>query len=300
MPPLELRRLIGPPEPENFENPTGQPLFGFAPEAYESVFDFGCGCGRLARIMMLQKERPRRYVGIDVHRGMVEWSQGNLTPVDPSFRFFHHDVYAHSYAPGNRLQLSQPFPVPDGEATLVIASSVFTHLYISQAEYYLSEIARILRPGGTALTTWFFFDKDSYPFLLEGPHVLYTSERDPTQAVIFDRRWFLDAARRVGLGVQRTTHPPVAGHQWAVYLRRREETPVDAFPLGEQEAEWLCGATAKPMARPEVSPEVAEKLKVHSVDPQSAPQRPTPPPLFGVLAELEATRRQLEEARRFR
>jgi hypothetical protein len=100
--------------------------------------------------------------------------------------------------------------------------------------------------------------------------------------------------------VKNTRHPPVAGHQWAVYLGRREEVPVDAFPLGEDEAEWLCGATAKPMARPEVSAEVAEKLKVHSVDPQSGPHRPEPPPLFGVLAELDATRRALEEARRYR
>src|SRR5262245_45183376 len=214
MPPLELRRLIGPLEPANFENPTGEPLFGFGPEAYEFVFDFGCGCGRLARIMMLQKERPRRYVGIDVHRGMVEWCQKNLTPVDRGFQFVHHDVFAHSYAPGNRLQLSQPFPVGHAAATLVIASSAFTHLSLGQAEYYLREVARLLKPGGTPLPTWFFFDKDSYPFLPEGPHVLYTSERDPTQAVIFARRWSLETARRVGLGVKRTTHPPVAGHQW--------------------------------------------------------------------------------------
>jgi SAM-dependent methyltransferase len=300
MPPLELRRLVGPTEPEAFDNPAGGPVFGFAPEDYESVFDFGCGCGRLARQLLLQKSRPRRYVGIDVHKGMIEWCQRHLTPVDPRYRFFHHDVYAHSYAPGNRLQLSEPFPLADGEASLVLASSVFTHLYLSQAEYYLSEVARILSPGGTAFTTWFFFDRDSYPFLVEGPYCLYVGERDPTQAVIFDRRWFLDTVRRLGLGVKNTIHPPVSGHQWAVSLGRRDATTVDKFPLGEEQAEWLCGATAKPMARPEVAPEVAESLKVHAVDPQSTSSRPTAPPLFGVLAELEATRRALEEARRFR
>jgi SAM-dependent methyltransferase len=300
MPPLELRQLVGPTAPEAFDNPTGEPLFGLSSEAYESVFDFGCGCGRLARILLLQKERPRNYVGIDVHKEMIEWCERHLTPLDPHFRFLHHDVYAHSYAPGNRLQLAEPFPVPDGEATLVIALSVFTHLYLSQAEYYLSEVARILKPGGTALTSWFFFDRDSFPFLVEGPYCLYVGERDPTQAVIFDRRWFLDTVRRLGLGVKSTRHPPVGGHQWAVYLGRREENTVDAFPLGEQEAEWLCGATAKPMARPEVSPDVVESLKVQSTDPRSAPSPPTPPPLFGVLAELDATRRALEEARRGR
>jgi SAM-dependent methyltransferase len=297
---MELRRLVGPTDTESFDNPSGAPLFGLGPETYESVFDFGCGCGRTARQLILQTSRPRRYVGVDVHKGMIEWCQRNLTPADPQFRFLHHDVYAHSYAPGNRLRLSEPFPVADREVTLFIASSVFTHLYLCQAEYYLSEVARVLRPGGTALTTWFFFDRDSFPFLSEGPYSLYAGERDPTQAVIFDRRWFLDTVRRLGLGVRSARHPPVGGHQWAVFLGRREDVPADDFPLGEQDAEWLCGATAKPMARPEVSSDFVQSLKAQAVDVHSAPLRPPPPPLFGALAELEATRRALEEARRRR
>ena len=52
------------------------------------------------------------------------------------FEFLHHDVYAPAYGPGNSLRLSAPFPV-EGEAfSLVLASSVFTHLTRSQAEYY--------------------------------------------------------------------------------------------------------------------------------------------------------------------
>jgi hypothetical protein len=83
-----------------------------------------------------------------------------------------------------------------------------------------------------------------------------------------------------------------------VYLGRREESMVDQFPLGDQDAEWLCGSTAKPMARPEIPPDVVDSLKIHSGDPEVTRGRPSPPPLFGVLAELEATRRALEEARR--
>ena len=41
---------------------------------------------------------------------MIEWCQANLPPRDPNFQFFHHDVYAPDYAPGNSLQLAQPFP----------------------------------------------------------------------------------------------------------------------------------------------------------------------------------------------
>lgn len=83
-------------------------------------------------------------------------------------------------------------------------------------------------------------------------------------------------------------------------MTRRTERTVDRLPLGEQEAEWLSGATAKPMARPEISDAVAESLKVHSVDSKTSSRKAAPPPLFRVLAELEVTRRAPEDATRFR
>jgi SAM-dependent methyltransferase len=300
IPPLELRRMVGPTDAEAFDNPTGRLVYaecGLTAAMYESVLDFGCGCGRLARQLLQQHDRPRRYVGVDVHRGMIEWCQQNLSPVDPNFRFLHHDVWAPGYAPGNTLQLAQPFPVGDGEISLFFASSVFTHLLRRQTEYYLHEIKRILAPEGVAFTTWFFFDRDSFPFLHDGPFALFTGETDPAQAVIYDRRWFLDAVRDLGLGVIRTIRPPLAGHQWVVMLTRRAENMVDEFPLGEQDAEWLCGATAKPTAAPAIQPEAIEKRKVANVDSLPGPVWPQLPALFGPLAELAAMREELERLR---
>jgi SAM-dependent methyltransferase len=287
--------MVGPTEPEAFDNPGGQALFGLPAEAYDSVLDFGCGCGRVARQLLQQNPRPRRYVGVDVHRGMIEWCERHLATLDPGFRFFHHDVYAHSYAPDNSLRLAQPFPMADGECSLLVAISVFTHLYSSQSEYYLRELARVLRQDGMAVTSWFFFDRDSFPFLAEGPFCLFAGERDPTQAVLYDRRWFLDTVRSIGLAVTRTTPPPVPGHQWTVFLARRGPDTVDRFPLGAEGAEWLSGATRKPIASPAVPPEVARMAKVQSVDPPSRSSWPQPPPLFGVLAELGAARKELEK-----
>jgi SAM-dependent methyltransferase len=301
MPPSDLRRMVGPTDSEAYDNPNGEPIYakvGLNPDAYESVFDFGCGCGRIARQLLQQNPKPRRYVGIDVHRQMLEWCQTNLTPVDPNFQFFHHDVYAPGYAPRNTLQLAQPFPVPDEGFSLVIANSVFTHLFRRQTEYYLSEVARILKPNGVAITSWFFFDRDSFPFLLTGPFCLFSSEVNPTEAVIYDRRWFIDIVRNLGLGVRSTIPPSVAGHQWYVFLIRRSVDTVDQFPLGEEKAEWLCGASLKPIAKPALSAEVIQKGKVASNDSQAAPQRLQPPALFGTLAELASTRRELEDMKR--
>jgi SAM-dependent methyltransferase len=285
MPPPEMRPLIGGPSTAaHFDNPSGTPIyadFGLPLETYETVFDFGSGCGRHARRLLQQNPRPRHYVGIDVHSGMIEWCKVNLTPVDRNFQFFHHDVYTPGYAPGNGLQLAQPFPVNDAEFSLVIAHSVFTHLTRSQAEYYLSEVARILAPQGMALTTWFFFDRASFPFLPE-VYCLYTSESDFSQAVLFDREWFITTVRNLGLGVRRTVPPPIAGHQWNVILARRTPDTVDQFPLGEDGAEWVSGASKKPMAETTLPPEKMPKISV----PRIGSYKPELPPLSGALAEL--------------
>jgi SAM-dependent methyltransferase len=192
LPPVEMRGMIGPTDPRFFDNPTGGPVcdhFGLPLEIYGSVFDFGCGCGRQARQLLLQTPRPRRYVGIDANREMVDWCRANLSPIDSGFRFQHHDVYSPSYAPENSLRLAEPFPVEDHAFTLVLAHSVFTHLTQAQAGYYLHEVARILAPEGLAYTSWFFFDRKSFPFLGPGRSCLFIDEAAPSEAVIFDREW---------------------------------------------------------------------------------------------------------------
>jgi hypothetical protein len=227
---------------------------------------------------------------------MLDWCVENLSAIDPNFQFFHHDVYSPTYAPGNSYCLAEAFPVKDGEFSLVLAASVFTHLLKQQAEYYLYEVARILSPRGIAFTSWFFFDKDSFPFVRPGPHCLYVNEIDPTQAVIFDRRWFIDTIRRSGLCVRLTVPPPVAGHQWHVLLEKRTAVAMDRFPLGSDGAEWLCGATEKPRAQPRISQADRERWHVDdTVSPvaseATATAAPPPPILVGPLAELAAIKR---------
>jgi SAM-dependent methyltransferase len=282
IPPLELRQLAGPTDVVAFENYDRKPVyapFDLPVELYDAVFDFGCGCGRVARQLLLQHPKPRRYIGIDLHRGMIDWCRANLTPVDPAFQFLHHDVYSPAWAPRNTLRLAAPFPVGDGEFSLVIAHSVFTHLTKPQTEFYLGEIARVLAPGGVAYTSWFFFDNGSFPFPLEGPFALYTSETDFSQVVVFDRAWFLDTLRRIGLSVRRTELPSVPGHQWKVFLATRTPESVDRFPMGREAAEWLCGAPVEPSG------------KTRQPAAAAGAWRPPVPPLFGPLALFDVMRR---------
>ena len=237
-PPLEMRRLVGPTELDVYDNPTGALVYPWLPaENYEKVFDFGCGCGRVARQLMLQRPSPTTYVGIDLHAGMIEWCQQNLRPAAPNFTFYHHDVFNVAFNPGDGKPMTAPFPTGDWQFTLVNALSVFTHLTEHQAGHYLRECARVLQPQGVFQSSWFLFDKVERPMMDEHHNALYVSYVDPSDAVIFDRAWLRDTARGLGLRIFKVIQPEIRGHQWLVLMTlnpavEEVDLPPDTAPRG--------------------------------------------------------------------
>lgn len=241
LPPLELRELVGPTDPAVFDNPTRAPIFAGLPRAAWDVYvDFGCGCGRSARRLIQQDPRPRRYVGIDLHRGMVQWCQENLAPHAPGFEFVHHDVYSPCLNPDPLRPWIAPLPVADGSCTLMEATSVFTHLVEGQAEHYLDEVARILAPGGRLIATWFLFEKDGFPYMQDGQNALYINDRDPTNAVAYDRDWLLAALAARDLAIAAALPPTVRGFHWRMDIVRAAagvqpvQLPRDEAPVGRR------------------------------------------------------------------
>lgn len=258
IPPLEMRELVGPTEILFFDNPAGTPVFSdIPPECYETVFDFGCGCGRLARQLIQQTLRPSRYVGVDLHEGMVRWCQSNLTPVAPGFSFLHHDVHNRGFNPGGNAQ-TRPFPVEDGAFKLVIAWSVFTHLLEDQVKPYLEEVKRILAPGGVFLSTWFTFDKCDYPMMQSFQNALYINATDPTNAVIFDRDWLKAMLAAAGLKVARVEVPAIRGYQWLLHSVHATE--------GEAGVEFPPDVSATGVLRPPVPQRDASQIGMGSSD----------------------------------
>src|SRR5262249_7425430 len=128
-------------------------------------------------------------------------------------------------------------------------------------------------------------------------------ELHPTQAVIYDRKWFFDVVRYCGLTVQQTVFPPAPGHQWTVFLKRRTPDAIDHFPIGEEGAEWLSGATRRPMAKLAISEAETEKFKVENFPEKdktrlySTGRLPQPQLLNGPLAELIETKTKLAETK---
>ncbi len=195
-PPLALRRLVSPIVDDSYyDNPTGDYVLGpldigpLAPgQAYQRVLDFGCGCGRDARRFLLQRNRPKSYVGLDIHRPMIQWCQENLS-LD-GFSFVHHDVWSPGYGLDNSRHRYLPLTPLGSHFTLIHANSVFTHLHEDQAAFYLREMCSMLAPTGIIHATWFFFNKKWFPMMEENQNTIFVNEHDATQAVYYDWYYF--------------------------------------------------------------------------------------------------------------
>lgn len=239
LPPFEMRQLVGPTDPAFFDNLAGAAIApDIPPDLYESVFDFGCGCGRLARQLLQQDPMPRRYLGIDLHRGMIEWCQRELTAICPSFQFRHHDVFNSGFNPGAGKPMQARFPAADHSFNLIFSWSVFTHILEDQAGFYLGEARRVLHPTGLLVSTWFLFDRRYFPMLQHDQNALYINPTDPTNAVIFDRNWLETTLAANGLGIVHATPPAVRGYHWLLHIaplvsdRPTIPLPPDQAPFG--------------------------------------------------------------------
>jgi SAM-dependent methyltransferase len=231
-PPPEMRALVGPTDVASFDNPTGSLVYEYLqPDQYRRVFDFGCGCGRVARQLILQSPRPEQYLGVDLHRGMIEWARTNLAPAAPGFEFVHHDVYNRSFNPGDGLPEVASLPAPDSAFTLINALSVFTHLTERQAVYYMREAARILAPEGLVHASFFLIDKRQFPVMMESNNVLYLSYEEPSTAVLDDRNWVCRIAADAGLTLVAVVPPRVRNHQWVLmFAHGRSGVEPVGFP----------------------------------------------------------------------
>jgi SAM-dependent methyltransferase len=102
---------------------------GLLLERCERVLDFGCGCGRVIRHL---RHLSAELHGCDSNPVAVEWCTQHL----PFARF---RVNA----------LGSPLSYDSESFDLAYALSVFTHLPQRWQSFWMSELRRILKPGGT-------------------------------------------------------------------------------------------------------------------------------------------------------
>jgi len=122
----------------------------------DAVLDVGSGVGRMAIALAPYLNEHGRYEGFDVVPDGIRWCQQNLTPRYPRFRFQIADVRNRLYNPkGTASATEYRFPFEDGTFDFCFCTSIFTHLLPEEVAHYLAEVARVLRPGGRCLATFF-------------------------------------------------------------------------------------------------------------------------------------------------
>jgi SAM-dependent methyltransferase len=300
LPPLNFRQAVGPTDPAAYANATGAKLYPDLDDPlYESVFDFGCGCGRIARQLIQQHPQPQRYVGVDLHPEMVAWCQANLTPAAPNFTFVHHDVFHESYNPGSHNLRSGPLPASDNSATLVIAHSVFTHILQDDVEHYLREFARITRGDGVARASFFLFDKSEFPMMESWRNALYTDPFILADAVILDRDWLRQTCERAGLAIVAAVLPEFRGYQWVLTFKHADagvesvELPADTAPLATAGATRPASEDDAPTSAKTIGAEQRREDAIAHAR-EAGRQRARADDL---AAQLEATRGELAHTR---
>jgi ubiquinone/menaquinone biosynthesis C-methylase UbiE len=134
-------------------------LGGLRPE--HRVLDIGCGIGRMAvpLTQYLDVEKGR-YSGFDPVEGGIAWCRRFITPVYPNFTFQRLDIAHKLYNPQGKISgEALKLPYTERQFDFVIMTSVVTHLPPDEVLVHLSEVARLLKPGGRLFMTAFVVDR---------------------------------------------------------------------------------------------------------------------------------------------
>ena len=219
-PPAELDYNAGP-----FFTEIGQEFkkhfidFGMKPD--HRVLDVGCGFGRIAIPLTDYLTSKGSYVGFDIVPSGIEWCQKNITPQYSNFMFRHAPVFNRHYNPtGSIAARDYKFPLPSASLNFVFLTSVFTHMVPADVSNYMEEIARVLRPGGRCLITFFLLNGESRP-LMVGPGSTFdfrfamdgfsaVNEKIPEAAIAYSEDDIESLYKRCGLKIV----PPVHYGSW--------------------------------------------------------------------------------------
>jgi SAM-dependent methyltransferase len=144
LPPAKLRVLVcGSADPEYFLDAGRRhaALFremvdrnGIDPEEWTAILDFGVGCGRVAR-WWADVQGPAMY-GCDPNPLLANWTRAHMPFVNAAVS-----------------EQDPPLPYADDSFDFVYALSIFTHLGERHALPWMTELRRIIKPGGLLLLT---------------------------------------------------------------------------------------------------------------------------------------------------
>jgi len=210
LPPWWLRDVGG----SNFEATGREFLRLFIELAHlrpaEQILEIGCGSGRTALPMTGYLSQAGSYTGMDITLEAIHWCQRHITSRYPNFQFLHADLYNRRYNPEGRYYTKDYcFPFNDESFDFIFLTSVFTHLLPEDTKNYLREMARLLRPAGRGLITFFLLNEAQQMLASQGQNDVdfkygsgpyrTRSEITPESAVAYDEVFLGQLIAQCGL-----------------------------------------------------------------------------------------------------
>jgi SAM-dependent methyltransferase len=214
---------------------------GFDIEASDTVVDIGCGDGT---VCVYAGHKGAEVIGIDILPHLVEQTAAAMRGVPArSFRGYVSDA--------------NPIPLPDGIASVVVATEVLEH--VDDPDAFLAELARIGRPGARYLISvpdpvsesvmkaigerWYFekpfhshvFEHSQLDRLLEGAGLRLESRK--YHGFYWSMYWFF----RMAIGIpDELIYAPVSAHpllaHWEATAAEMIKTPRGVALLKELDA----------------------------------------------------------------
>jgi ubiquinone/menaquinone biosynthesis C-methylase UbiE len=223
-PPLWLM-FDGPADYKEFKNNGRQyldhyvNLCGLKPN--EVILDVGSGIGRKTFPLTNYLSQDGEYWGIELNKVGVDWCKSKISKRYPNFHFQLIDVYNKHYNPkGSQKASAYVFPFPDNLFDFVTLGSIFTHMLPDDVDNYLNQIARVLKPSGRCLITYFLLNKEALDLVARGKATLDFKYKegvyriidllDPEGAVSYEENFILGLYQKYGL----TVNKPIYYGSW--------------------------------------------------------------------------------------
>jgi SAM-dependent methyltransferase len=181
-----------------------------------TIVDIGVGCGRYAHHLRDFDFRGRRfqgrYIGIDIDQEALDWCKRHFDAERFSFVLSTDKSTSYNRDTGG----AAPFKVPveSGTANLIFSTSLFTHLLEEEANNYLAETYRMLKPEGVMAHSVFCLDhppptfgnRHTFAHRMGNAHV--ESLRQPEAAVAYTKQYLFDRAAALGFREIDMLHGP--------------------------------------------------------------------------------------------
>lgn len=199
-------------------------------QPHEQVLDIGSGIGRVAAPLTTYLNREGGYEGFDIVKSGVAWCNKHISCKYPNFRFLHIDLKNDLYNLSTEQQAQAfVFPYDDRRFDLCFLFSVFTHMMPEDVAAYLHQIARVLKPGGRCLATFFVLNNESKHGMLQYNGLKFVHDYghyalidpDVKEAnIAFEQSWLADVIDEAGLMV---------AANWPGYWPGRDKQQCEGF-----------------------------------------------------------------------